>query len=410
MMQYRGLLVLVAALAGAPTTTASANVITDWDEVGVKTVQPIGVLPPINPGLFFRAMAMIHLAMLNAVNAIEPRYQPYKFQSKAEPNALQEAAAASAAANLLAGVVGNADVRAKLTSYLATIPDSEAKDRGVRLGEEVASKMLELRADDGSKTPNAYRPATQPGVYVPTNVTIGWECLTMTPFAMTSPSQFRPGPPVDLKSKQWADDYNEIKELGEKNSTKRTARQTEDARFWLTTGPLSTHSLERQIVIGKNMSVLDSARFMAMVSVAEADAIQSVYEAKYHYQFWRPITAIRNGDIDGNPETERIPTWEPIDVTPLHPEYPCAHCIVSTAVATVIEAMIGTSDIPEVAITMATAPGITHRITNLNAYTDEVANARIYAGFHYRSSTVVGRNMGREIGSYTVKTILQPLN
>ena len=410
MMQYRGLLVLVAALAGAPTTTASANVITDWDEVGVKTIQPIGVPPPINPGLFFRTMAMMHLAMLNAVNAIEPRYQPYKFQSKAEPNALQEAAAASAAAKVLAGVAGNADVRAKLTSYLATIPDSEAKDRGVRLGEEVASKMLELRVDDGSKTPNAYRPVTKPGVYVPTNVTIGWEGLTMTPFAMTSPSQFRPGPPVDLKSKQWAGDYNEIKELGEKNSTKRTARQTEDARFWLTTGPLSTHSMERQIVIGKNMSVPDSARFMAMVSVAEADAIQSVYEAKYHYQFWRPITAIRNGDIDGNPETERIPTWEPIDVTPLHPEYPCAHCTVSTAVATVIEAMIGTSDIPEVAITMPTAPGITHRFTNLNAYSDEVANARIYAGFHYRSSTVVGRNMGREIGSYTVKTILLRLN
>ena len=144
--------------------------------------------------------------------------------------------------NVLAGVVGNADVRAKLTSYLATIPDSEAKDHGVRLGEEVASKMLELRADDGSKAQNAYRPVTQAGVYVPTNVTIGWEGLTMTPFAMTSPSQFRPGPPVDLKSKQWAGDYNEIKELGEKNSTKRTARQTEDARFWLTTGPLSTHS------------------------------------------------------------------------------------------------------------------------------------------------------------------------
>jgi len=105
---------------------------------------------------------MMHLAMLNAVNAIEPRYQPYKFQSKAEPNALQEAAAASAVANVLADVVGNADVRAKLTSYLATIPDSEAKDRGVRLGEEVASKMLELRADDGSKTPNAYRPVTSP--------------------------------------------------------------------------------------------------------------------------------------------------------------------------------------------------------------------------------------------------------
>ena len=143
MMQHRGLLVLVVVLAGAPTVTASANVITDWDEIGVKTVQPIGAPPPINPGLFFRAMAMMHIAMFNAVNAIEPRYQPYKFQNKAEPGASQEAAAASAAANVLAGVVANADARAKLTSYLATIPDSEAKDRGVGLGEEVASKMLE---------------------------------------------------------------------------------------------------------------------------------------------------------------------------------------------------------------------------------------------------------------------------
>ncbi len=407
MMQNRSLLVLMAVLAGAPTVTASANVITDWDEIGV---QPVGVPPPINPGLFFRAMAMLHLAMFNAVDAIEPRYQPYKFQIKAEPDASQEAAAASAAANVLAGVIPNADVRTRLTSYLATIPDSEAKDRGVRLGEDVASKMLQLRADDGSKTPNAYRPVTQPGVYVPTNITIGWESITMKPFAMTSPSQFRPGPPVDLKSKQWAEDYNEIKELGEKNSTKRTAQQSEDARFWLTTGPLATHPLERQIVVGKNMSVLDSARLMAMVSVAEADAIQSVYEAKYRYQFWRPITAIRNGDIDDNPETERMPTWEPIDVTPMHPEYPCAHCIVSTAVATVIEALIGTSDIPEVAITMPSAPGVTHHYTNLKAFTDEVSNARIYAGFHYRNSIVVGQNMGKEIGSYIVKTVLRPLN
>jgi len=353
---------------------------------------------------------MMHIAMFNAVNAIEPRYQPYKFQQQAEPDASPEAAAASAAANVLVGVVPNTDVRAKLAGYLATIPDGEAKDRGLKLGEDVASKILELRADDGSKTPNAYRPVTQPGIYVPTAAMIGWECLTMTPFAMTSPSQFRPGPPVDLKSEQWAKDYNEIKELGEKNSTKRTARQTEDARFWLTTGPLSTHSLERQIVIGESMSVLNSARFMAMVSVAEADAIQSVYEAKYYYNFWRPITAIRNGDIDGNPETERMPTWEPIDVTPMHPEYPCAHCIVSTAVATVIEAVIGTSDIPEVAITMPSAPGVTHRFTDLKAFTDEVANARVYAGFHYRNSTVVGRNMGKEIGSYTAKTVMQPLN
>ena len=114
--------------------------------------------------------------------------------------------------------------------------------------------------------------------------------------------------------------------------------------------------------------------------------------------------------IDGNPDTERMSTWEPIDVTPTHPEYPCAHCIVSMAVSTVIEAINGGSDIPEVAITMPSAPGVTHRYTNLKAFTDEVANARIYAGFHYRNSTVVGQNMGRQIGAYTVKAVMQPLN
>jgi hypothetical protein len=168
--------------------------------------------------------------------------------------------------------------------------------------------------------------------------------------------------------------------------------------------------LERQIVIAKGMSVLSSARFMALVSVAEADAIQAVFDAKYHYQFWRPITAIRNGDIAGNPDTAPVSTWEPIDATPIHPEYPYAHCIVSTAVATVIEATLGSADIPEVALASPSAPGVTHRFTNLKSYSDEVANARIYAGFHYRNSTVVGQSMGREIGAFTVRKILQALN
>jgi hypothetical protein len=167
--------------------------------------------------------------------------------------------------------------------------------------------------------------------------------------------------------------------------------------------------LERQIVLDENLSLVDSARFMAMLSVTEADAIQAVYDAKYFYQFWRPITAIRNGDLDGNPDTVRDATWEPIDVTPAHPEYPCAHCIVSSAVASAVQAMTGTSDIREVTIAMPSAPGITHRFTSLKAFTDEVANARIYAGFHYRNSTVVGQEMGRQIGAYAVKAILQPL-
>jgi hypothetical protein len=394
-------------LMAAPA--ASANVITDWDEIGVKVIQP-GPNPPIAFGLFNRATAMMHLAMFDAVNCIEPRYQPYKMEVEPSPDTSQEAAAASAAAHVLMQIIPANRVQVTLTEYLSKIPDGPAKDRGVKLGEAVAAKIVKMREQDGSTERNAYRPVTQPGRYVPTAFTVGWETIHMTPFAMTSPSQFRPGPPPDLKSDTWANDYNEIKDLGDKNSTKRTARQTEDARFWLTTGPIATHPLERQIVLAKNMSVVDSARFMAVVSVAEADAVQAVYEAKWNYMFWRPMTAIRNGDIDGNPATERDAKWEPIDITPLHPEYPCAHCIVSTAVATAIEEMLGTKEIPEVALSNPTAPGVTHRFANLDDFTQEIAMARIYAGFHYRNSTIVGREMGRQIGEYVIANTMQPLN
>ena len=278
-----------------------------------------------------------------------------------------------------------------------------------RISEAVAAKTLEARGSDGSSAADAYRPVTTPGVYIPTALTVAPQWPDLTPFAMTNPSQFRPKPPIALESEQWAQDYNEIKELGEKNSAKRSARQTEDARFWLLTGPLSTHPLLRQVVIGKAMPVTDSARFMAVITAAEADAMIAVLDAKYKYGFWRPITAIRNGDIDGNAATERAASWQPIDNTPMHPEYPCAHCIVSSAVASAIETILGTADIPEVAMTSPTAPGVTHRWTNLNAYADEVAAARIAAGFHYRFSTVVGQDMGRQIGIHTVNAIAQPL-
>jgi hypothetical protein len=131
-------------------------------------------------------------------------------------------------------------------------------------------------------------------------------------------------------------------------------------------------------------------------------------DAKYKYEFWRPITAIRNADIDGNPATERDASWQPIDVTPLHPEYPCAHCIVSSSLAAVIKSVLGSDEIPEVAMMSPFAPGVTHRFTDLRAYTEEVAMARIYAGFHYRFSTIVGRDMGQKIGSYVAGSILRP--
>ena len=397
---------LPAVFLMSPFAAASANVVTDWDEMAVTFIQP-RMVPPVA----YRAMAIMHIAMFDAVNTIEPVYRPYQAHLPAPPDTSKDAAAAAAAGAVLTKLLPDAapDIQAALTSYLAAIPESDAKSNGIKLGDAVAAKILEARANDEASAPDAYRPVTTAGVYIPTPLTVASQWPTLKPFAMTSPSQFRPKPPIALESEQWAKDYNEIKELGEKNSSKRSARQTEDARFWLMTGPRSTHPLERQIIIQKEMSVIESARFMAVIAAAEADAMIAVMDAKYKYAFWRPITAIRNGDIDGNAATEREATWQPIDNTPMHPEYPCAHCIVSSALASAIEAMLDTADIPEVAMTSTTAPGVTHRWTNLRAYADEVAASRIVAGFHYRFSNVVGQDMGRQIGAYTVKTIMQPL-
>ena len=400
--------ILVALLLTAPITAAGANVITDWDEKAVGIVQPGTAFPPATA---LRTVAMLHLAMFEAVNSIERRYRPYRVRVAAAAETSKEAAAASAAGTILRKLVPNsaADIQTAMTSYLEKMPDGQAKSAGVKLGQETAAGILEMRANDGAAAADAYRPKTRPGVYIPTAITIGWAFARVTPFALTGSAQFRPKPPPSLKSADWARDYNEIKELGEKNSTKRTARQTEDARFWISVNPGMSHQLERQIVTAKNMDTVDSAHFMALTSMAEADAVIAVFDAKYKYEFWRPITAIRNADIDGNPATERDATWQPIDATPMHPEYPCAHCIVNSAVAAVVGAVLGINEIPEVTLTSPFVPGVTHRFTSLRAYTDEIAGARIYAGFHYRFSTVVGTEMGQKIGDWVAKSVMQPV-
>jgi hypothetical protein len=396
--------VLLALAFTCLAATSRANVITDWDATAVALA---------SPGAYGeREMAILHIAMFDAVNVKERRYEPYLPDTTAADRASEDVAAATAAATVLASLHPDkaTEMKAALASYVAQIPEGEAKRGGVELGERVARRILEARANDGGTAVDDYRPKTKPGIYVPTAVMVGAAWPKMRPFTLTRQDQFRPGPPVSLKSKEWATDYNEIKDYGGKNSTKRSPEQTETARFWLMVGPPAYHPLARQLVLAKQMNVVDSARFMALFAVALTDAYIAVFDAKYHYEFWRPVTAIRNGDIGGNPATARDATWQPIDATPLHPEYPCAHCITSGAAVAVIESVLGSAEIPEVAMTSTTAAGVTHRWTNLEAFSSEVMNARIWAGFHYRFSTRVGDDMGRKIGRYVVETVMQPAN
>src|SRR6516164_2600474 len=397
-------------VVGVPAA-AAANVITDWDEKALLVVTPAATLPGASPYPAQRMMGMVHAAMFDAVNSIERRYRPYLVQLPADPATSKEAAAAAAAAAVLATIDEKTagEMKVALATYLAPIPDGTPKTDGIKLGEAVAARVVEARTNDGADAPDDYRPRTTPGVYVPTAIPISSMWPNMKPFAIANPSQFRPAAPIALESKEWATDYNELKDYGGQTSAKRTAEQTEIARFWLIGPPMAYHPFVRQLATAKQMDVVDSARLMALAAVGLTDAIIAVLDAKYHYNFWRPITAIRNGDIDGNPATDREATWQPIANTPMHPEYPCAHCIQSGSVAGVVKAVFGTADIPEIALTSSTAPGVTRRWTNMNALTEEIASARIWAGFHYRFSTRVGTDMGLRIGDYVVKRAMQPI-
>ena len=392
---------LVLGLAGP----VAADVFTDWNEKDQPIVAAYSLAAPA-----YRDMAMMHVAMFQCVNAIEPLYQPYKTKLQASPTTSKEAAASVAAATVLSKLHPSdaAKLDAMLKEYLAQIPDGQAKSDGIALGLGVADGVLTLRAGDGADALDAYRPRTTPGRYVATAPVVGPMWPKVTPFVIKEMAQFRPGAPVALKSPAWADAYNEIKQFG-KNSTTRTALQTETGRVWFYTGPSTFMPIAIQLSKARQLSVAENARLFALLSMATHDAIGAVLEAKYHYEFWRPVTAIRNGDIDGNPKTERDATWEPLGPTPMHPEYPCAHCIVAHTAGTVMQAFFGTGPLPEFTLTTPTAPGVTHRWTRLEDFMEEPSNARVWAGIHYRFSTTVGADMGRKIGAYTLDNALKPL-
>lgn len=401
----RALLTLLVVSGIGWAATCNADVVTDWD---AKTTAAASSPAPVGE----RETAIVNLAMFDAVNSIERRYRPYLVQLDAPRGADAEAAAASAAASALSALHPDAAARFKseLAEYLGHLrASSQSVADGARLGEQVAARLLESRANDGATGVDNYRPKTRAGQYVPTATMVATTWPKMRPFVLTSASQFRPGPPPALASPQWAADYNEVKTLGAKTSTQRTAQQTETARFWLMTGPAAYHPLAWQTIAARHMSLVDSARFMAAFSVSLTDAYVAVFDAKYQYEFWRPLTAIRNGDLDGNSATELDATWQPIEATPMHPEYPCAHCIVSGAARTVIESLAGGEKLPTLSLTSPQASGATHSWSNLEDFTAEVANARIWAGFHYRTSARVGTAMGHDVAQYVVTHVMQPV-
>src|SRR5271157_1289801 len=384
---------LAAAMMAAPAASA-ADVVIEWNQKAGAALAEAKVYPFVGT----RVMSLVHVAMFDAINSIEGRYSAYKVKVSSPAGCSAEAAGAAAAHAVLVKLFPEqkASLDAAYAASLAQIPEGSGKTAGIGVGEEVAAKILALRASDGADAPNTYRPSTAPGVYVPTTLPIGSQWGNVTPWVMERGSQFRPAAPPALTSAEWARDYNEVKDIGGKKSTMRTPEQTEIARFWVITGPQSYDPIARQLAAAPGRSLSENARLFALVEMAVADAYVAVFDAKYTFNFWRPITAIRNGDTDGNDATIRDAGWEPVIDTPLHPEYPCAHCITSGAARAV-----------SLSMTSASAPGVVHKWASLQEWAEEVAAARIYGGIHYRNSTVVGKDMGRKIGELAVKNYLK---
>ena len=395
---------LITTLTAAFVGLARADVIMDWN----AKADAIAAEKQVLPAPHSRVVAMMHVAMFEAVNAIDRRFTSYQLNLVADRSTSREAAAATAAHDVLLSLYPDlkSDLDAALATSLAAVADAESKSAGVELGRQAAQGIIALRANDGSAAPESYRPNTSPGVYVPTTVPLFSTVGATTPWILETGSQFRPGPPPALDSETWTRDVNEIRELGARNSAIRTPEQTTIGRFWFFVGARTYNPIVKQAAMAKGMDLVDCARLFALTSMAGNDALVAVFDAKYAYNLWRPITAIRNADITQNPATPRDASWLPLGETPMHPEYPCAHCITSAAIASVLQAVVG-DEFGEFSLTSPTAPGVTRKWSRLQDYSTEVSNARIYAGFHYRFSTEVGSAMGKKIGELAVATQLR---
>ena len=371
---------------------ARADMLADWAE----TTTEIATEGPNT----VRTIALAENAVYEAVNAITSRYPGARVDLGATQGASIDAAIAAASREVLLHEAPGLKRQTEdaYEKSLHTLPDDDARTLGVNLGVRAADDVLAKHMDDiGAIEP--YRPLTTPGVYVPTTFPLGYAFAQHRPWFMKSASQFRPGPPTALASAAWARDYNEIRAVGSATSVARTPEQTDIARFWATSLPDIHIRIVRSVAAGAGREVTRNARLYAAVAAAMNEAEIAVLEAKYHYQFWRPITAIRNGDQDNNPNTERDPDWTPLIATPLNPEYPCGTCIVASLVAVLIRADLGHEPVPVLSTTSNTLPGVTRHWTRTEDIVQEIANARVYDGVHFRHSTEVGNRMGEQIAA-----------
>jgi hypothetical protein len=401
------------ALAGLLTGAARADEVTDWHEHMLTVLTTAGVNPPVST----REAALVSAAVFDAVNGIERRYEAIHVSADAPRGASKRAAAVQAAYVVLVTrfPAQAAELNAKRTASLAAIADGgNSLDRGVEWGQDVAEAILDWRSTDGfTPAPSPYVGGTETGRWRPTPPALLAGLLpqlaTMTPWGILAPDQFRPEAPPALDSEQYAVEFDEVKEMGSLTSTLRTADQTDSCRFWHTSSPTFLWTrVALDLVAETDNSLSENAHLLAAMSLATADAIISCWDAKYHYEFWRPVTAIRLADTDGNDDTTEDLSWTPLLATPPFPEYTSGHSSASGAAATVLADYFG--DGTSITVKSQTNLSWVRSFSSFSAALDEVADARVFAGIHFRTACDVGRTAGTAVATYWLENLMERIH
>jgi PAP2 superfamily len=407
---------MVSVLFGS--AAARADVVLDWNTIAVNTA----VANHQNPFAQARYAAIVQLAVFEAVNAITGNYQPYLGTITAPPGASAEAAAAQAAYRVLRTYFpGSAStLDAQITNSLAQIPDGQAKTDGIATGDAAALAMIALRANDGSSPPQFKIPGPPvPGEWQATPscpivngiaVGIAFQWQNVTPFGISSASDFLLDPPPALTSNRYAKAYNEVMTVGSIHSTERPQDRANVALFFAASSPTQAlNQAARQVAQEQGGSLSENVRALALINMAMNDSLVASFLNKYHYNFWRPETAIHAGDTDGNPKTTADANYVPFIVTPCFPSYPSNHGSAGNSAAEILRRLYG-EDGHSITLTNPAVPNIVLQYTSFKQITDDISDARVYGGIHFRTDQVAGARLGRAVGAAVLKNNLRPVH
>jgi hypothetical protein len=391
--------------ASSGGSRASGAVVVDWNEELLRIVRTPGAQPAtVHPT---RSFAMLHAAIYDAVVSISHDAPPYLFTVRAADDARPDVAAATAGHDVLAALYPamKPEVDQLLVSELSALPQGAGTRHGAQVGALISELMLAVRRRDGSNaTPPPLPPATQPGQFRPTAPNFTPAVFTqwgrVTPFVLNNDEQFRPAAPPALSSPAYAAAINEVRSIGQDSSTTRTADETTQAMFWAAPIWNFWNQIADDAVVAHHTDLRQAARLFADMDLSFADGAIAFYDAKYHSDLWRPITAIREAATDGNPATIADPNWNPLATTPADPSYPGAHSVISAAGAAVLSAFFGDHD--DITVTSEALPGIGRHFDSYQAVAREAGLSRIFAGVHTRLDHDAGIRLGRRVAEFVL--------